>query len=62
MKKGSKSRKCHYCGEIVMWWIPAGKTGLLGEPIWETKMLPNLATHNGRYCCKECKAKLMERR
>ena len=39
-----------------MWWIPTGKYGLFGEPIYETKILPNFAPKAGKYCCKECKA------
>ena len=55
MKKGSKSRKGYFCGEIVMWWIPTGEAGLFGETIYETKALPNFATYKNHYCCKKCK-------
>lgn len=57
MVKGSKARKCCYCGAIVMWFVPTGKYGLFGEQIYETKILPNFAPKTGKYCCKDCKAK-----
>lgn len=54
MKKGSRSRKCHICGEIVAWSIPTGEN-ILGFPIANMIFLPNYGGNDRKgYVCKKC--------
>ena len=59
MKKGSESRKCSQCKQIVLWFVPTGKYGLFGEPELELKTVKPWVTRKGiGYCCKECFKKM----
>lgn len=55
MVKGSRSRKCRFCGKIVGWMIPIKNCGLFME--CDFRPTKDFA-HDGKgYICKDCKAK-----